>query len=97
MNRQVQTLQARFLNYSRDQESEADACAVRMMAGIDAATARTAVAAFLKDLGEDGDGTAVARGRLSSHPSYRERKGKIDRVLAYYDRGAEKRAPTPRP
>jgi Zn-dependent protease with chaperone function len=86
VNRQVQSLRARFLSYSRDQESEADACAIRLIAGIPGGDARRAADAFLKELGDDPEESAVARGRLSTHPGYRERRGKIGRVLGHYAR-----------
>jgi predicted Zn-dependent protease len=73
-----------FLNYSRDQETQADACAVHMMARIPGFDVRKATDAFLKALREDQHDGAGARGHVSTHPSYPERKQRIERLLAHY-------------
>ncbi len=75
-----------FLNYSREQESQADGCAIRLLAGTPGIEARKAADAFLRDLREDQPGGAKVSGHVSTHPSYPERKKRIELLLAHWTR-----------
>ncbi len=70
----VKTLEARFLHYSRQQELQADACAVRLASGLRSFNLAQAINNLIRRI---GGAESVEKQASSSHPSYPDRKERM--------------------
>lgn len=96
VGREAQQREQRGVRFSMDQELEADACAVRIVASYPDVDATRSVGAFLAMLQQEGAASAQAEGGACAafgdcHPSYRERERTMRSMIARGPSGRSRR------